>query len=213
MPSRVDFLHALISAHRAQGIQPAELHANRDTLNSFASEAKLTPVVQPDTRSPFERVVNRKAAPSPCLMFDGCKLVINERISGPAILIRPAMLMGDEGWLNKVMFHPHAKGPHGEQLIMPEGAETPWHQPADQAIAGVEGASPAPEGTMQALQQAGGASCTDVLVKAMEGMDKVEHVVVLRFYKNRDIDICSTMDRYAIEGGLRKAMMYVLGGD
>ena len=118
------------------------------TVNAFATEANLVPIVPPDTRSLIERVANRKAAPAPCLVFDGCKLVINPRIGNNAILIRPAALMADDEWLNKIMWKTHGKGPQGEQLIMPEGVETPWHQPADQAVAGVAGAAPAPEGTI-----------------------------------------------------------------
>jgi hypothetical protein len=213
MPTRVDFLHHLIAQQRQLGISPVELHANHSTVNSFAGEAKLLPVVPPDTRSPMERVLNRKPAPAPCLMFDGCKLVINERIAGAAILIRPLALMGDDEWLNKIMWHPHAKGPQGQQLIMPEGEETPWHQPADQSLPGVKGGSALKaesDDPLQALTQAGGVTCTDVLVNAMDGLDKIEHVLVVRYYRNGDVDMASTLDRFGIEGGLNKAIQYVM---
>lgn len=215
MSHRVMILHQIISSHRQQGINPQELHANKHTLDSFATEAKLEPIVPPDTRSPLDMMFNRKPAPSPCLVFDGCKLVVNNRIVGQAILIRPAGLMNDEDWLNKIQMHPHARGPQGEQLIMPEGQETPWHEKVEPQEAS---AAPAPTEDVDVLAELnrGGSSKltpTDIIMKSLEGIDKVEHVVVLRFYHNRDVDICSTMDRYAIEGGLRKAMMYVMGGE
>lgn len=219
---RVMMLHQILANHRRQGIDPREMHANKHTLDSFAAEAKLVPVVPPDTRSPIERMMNRKEAPAPCLIFDGCTLVVNPRIMGQAILIRPAALMGDPDWLNKIQMHPHAHGPQGQQLIMPEGEETPWMERREGTNLSPEaeraGAALAPDDDVDVLAElnrGGNSKVTpsDVLIKSMEGMDKVEHVIVLRFYKNRDIDMASTMDRYAIQGGLHKAMAYVMGGE
>ena len=211
MSHRVDVLHQIISHHRQHGINPSELHANKPTLDSFACEAKLEPVVPPDTRSPLDVMFNRKTPPAPCLVFDGCKLVVNNRIVGQAILIRPAALMHDDDWLNKIQMHPAARGPEGEQLIMPEGEETPWIEKVEP-----QEASAAPDGEVDVLAELnrGGNSKvtpTDILMKAAEGMDKVEHIVVLRFYKNGDVDMSSTLDRYGIHGGLIKALQYVQG--
>jgi hypothetical protein len=215
MSHRVNTLHAIISYHRQQGISPVELHANKHTLDSFATEANLIPIVPPDTRSPLDVMFNRKTPPAACLVFDGCKLVVNPRIVGQAILIRPAALMHDDDWLNKIQMHPAARGPQGEQLIMPEGQETPWLEriePQEQAGQ----ASPEPDAEVDVLAELnrGGSykvTPTDVLMKAAEGMDKVEHVIVMRFFHNGDVDMASTLDRYGVQGGLMKAIQYVQG--
>ncbi len=207
MSIRVNIMHTLIAQHRTMGINPQEIHANKPTVDSFAAEAELKPVVPPDKRSPIDRLLNRGEEPAPCLVFDGCKLVVNPRIAGEALLIRPAILMSDPDWLNKIQMHPAARGPQGQQLIMPEGQETPWME----RIMPREPAAPAPEGTMEALAQAGGITCTDVIIKAMEGMDKIEHVLVVRYYRNGDVDMSSTLDKLGIQGGLMKALNYVQG--
>jgi len=214
MPSRPQIMHAIIAQQRHAGITPMEIHANKATVDEFATEANLQPVVPEDTRSPMQRLLKSKEAPSPCLVFDGCRLVVNPRIVGPALLIRPSALMGDEEWLNKIQFHPGAKGPQGQQLIMPEGEETPWQQPAEQPIAGVAGsAQEEPEGTLAALTRAGGVTPTDVLMKAAEGMDRVEDVLVIRFHRGGDVDLCASMDRMKVMGALQMAMAYVARGE
>lgn len=213
MSIRVAVMHSLISQQRQLNLSPTEIHANKPTLDSFATEANLVPIVPLDTRSPIDRMMNRKPAPAACLLFDGCKLVVNPRILGQAILIRPAALMHDDEWLNKIQMHPGARGPQGQQLIMPEGEETPWMEKIEPQG---NAAAPAPDAEVDVLAELnrGGNSKvtpTDILMKAAEGMDKVEHVIVMRFYKNGDVDMSSSLDRYGIQGGLMKAMQYVQG--
>lgn len=56
-------------------------------------------------------------------------------------------------------------------------------------------------------------SCSDVLMKAMDGADQLAGVVVIRVYPNNRLDMCLNVEHYAATGVLQKAMIYLAHGD
>ena len=213
--NRIASLQGLIHRQRQIGLNPIELHANRTTLDSFIDEAKLRPFVPQDTRSLLARIRRPEAGPGPQYEFEGVKLVANPKIPGQAIILRPAILMGDPEWLeHHVRFgETPAQPQNGEQgglQRLPADGSTPWLRKQPNAPQGPQEAAGDP---VQQLQSEGGADCTSILIKAMEGMDSVQDVVVMRFHKNSDVTMCSTMDRMRVVGALQLAMGYVLRQD
>lgn len=55
----------------------------------------------------------------------------------------------------------------------------------------------------------GGITCSDILMKAFEGVEKVKHVAVLRIYHNGDIDASSNMDNTTLTGAIQKFQVWV----
>jgi hypothetical protein len=213
--NRIASLQGLIHRQRQIGLNPIELHANRTTLDSFIDEAKLRPFVPQDTRSLLARIRRPEAGPGPQYEFEGVKLVANPKIPGQAIILRPAILMGDPEWLeHHVRFgETPAQPQNGEQgglQRLPADGSTPWLRKQPNAPQGPQEAAGDP---VQQLQSEGGSDCTSILIKAMEGMDSVQDVVVMRFHKNSDVTMCSTMDRMRVVGALQLAMGYVLRQD
>ena len=212
--NRVQVLHHLIAQQRSVGLAPQELHANRGTIDGFILEAGLRPVVPPDTRSFIDRILRPKSGPGPQYEFEGLKLVCNPHIPGGAIILRPAILMGDHDWLEHIQFKEAPESPqNGEQgglQRLPADGSTPWLRKQPNAPQPQQEAAGDP---VQQLQSEGGADCTSILIKAMEGMDSVQDVVVMRFHKNSDVTMCSTMDRMRVVGALQLAMGYVLRQD
>ena len=213
--SRIITLQGLIQQQRQIGLNPVELHANRATLDSFIDEAKLLPFVPQDTRSLIARIRRPEAGPGPQYEFEGVKLVANPKIPGQAIILRPEILMGDPEWLeNHVRFgESPAQAQNGEQVglqCLPKDGSTPWLRKQPNAPQGQQEAAGDP---VQQLQSEGGADCTSILIKAMEGLDSVQDVVVMRFHKSGDVSMCSTMDRMRVMGALQLAMAYAMRQD
>ena len=213
--SRIITLQGLIQQQRQIGLNPVELHANRATLDSFIDEAKLRPFVPQDTRSLLARIRRPEAGPGPQYEFEGVKLVANPKIPGQAIILRPAILMEDPDWVeHHIRFGEcPAQAQNGEQgglQRLPADGSTPWLRKQPNAPQPQQEAAGDP---VQQLQSEGGADCTSILIKAMEGMDSVQDVVVMRFHKNSDVTMCSTMDRMRVVGALQLAMGYVLRQD
>jgi hypothetical protein len=213
--NRIASLQGLIQQQRQIGLNPVELHANRATLDSFIDEAKLRPFVPQDTRSLLARIRRPEAGPGPQYEFEGVKLVANPKIPGQAIILRPAILMGDPEWLEHHIRFGEAPtqpqdGEQGGLQRLPEDGSTPWLQKQPNAPQPPQEAAGDP---VQQLQSEGGADCTSILIKAMEGLDSVQDVVVMRFHKNSDVTMCSTMDRMRVVGALQLAMGYVLRQD
>ena len=213
--NRVQILHQIVAQQRQVGLCPVEIHANRTTLDSFIDEAKLRPFVPQDTRSLLARIRRPEAGPGPQYEFEGVKLVANPKIPGQAIILRPAILMSDPEWLEHHMRFGEAptQPQDGEQAglqRLPADGSTPWLQKQPNAPQGQQEAAGDP---VQQLQSEGGADCTSILIKAMEGLDSVQDVVVMRFHENSDVTMCSTMDRMRVVGALQLAMEYVLRQD
>lgn len=204
MLDRISTLHALIAQQRQMNLQPVEMHANATTVSSFVAEAGLHPILPPDTRSIVARVRFPQDAPAPRYEFDGVRIVPNPKVQGGAIILRPQQLMGQEDWLER-----HIRYSEPQQLAMGQ-QETPWHQ---REVRSPDEAVDADKGVLEQLSNAGGVSVTDVILKSMEGLDEVSDVVVLRFHRNRDVSMCSTLNHFEIVGGLQKAMNYVLSQD
>lgn len=55
-------------------------------------------------------------------------------------------------------------------------------------------------------------SCQDVLIKAMERVDELAGVVVIRVYPNKSLDMCLNVDQYMASGILQNAMVYLAHG-
>jgi hypothetical protein len=206
MPSRVDILRSIIHHHRTLGIAPSELHMNAVTRAGFAEEAGIKPQTPKDTRSLANRLWSHQAPPETVLEFDGLRVVDNPKIEGGAIIIRPAQLMGDPDWLSNVTFRREEAVQEAQQPCMPASG-TPWHGEVD------VNPSEVMQDALKGLGDGGGITPTTVLFKAVEGLDNVKDVVVLRFFRNGDIDFASTFDRYGVIGGLQAALQYVANGN
>lgn len=205
MTLRERSLKSIIAQHRAAGLMPCEIHMNAATRDEFVRETGITPKSKPDTRSTLDRALGRGTPPETVLAFEDVPLVTNEALQSPMIILRPAQLQHDPDWLQ----HVRLVSKDAQQPRMPaEG--TPWHQPVAEAP---EGAVEEGDTSPDALSRGGGVNPTTVLLKAMDGLDKIEDIVVLRFYKDRSIDLCSTMNRYGVVGGLQAAIGYVMNGE
>jgi len=209
--NRPQTLRFLIKQQRIIGLAPQELHANIGTIDGFILEAGLRPVVPPDTRSLIDRIRRPKSGPVPQYEFDGLKLVCNPQIPGGAIILRPAMLMGDPDWLGHVQFKESPEIPQNDEQgglqRLPADGSTPWLTKGQNTPQPPQEAAGDP---VQQLQQECGADCTSILIKAMEGMDSVDDVVVMRFHKSGDVSMCSSMDKFRIIGALQMGMAYAM---
>jgi len=213
--SRITALQRLIHQQRQIGLNPIELHANRTTLDSFIEEAHLCPFVPQDTRSLLARIRRPEAGPGPQYEFEGVKLVANPKIPSQAIILRPEILMSDPEWLeHHIRFgETPAQPQNGEQgglQRLPADGSTPWLRKQPNAPQPQQEAAGDP---VQQLQSEGGADCTSILIKAMEGLDSVQDVVVMRFHKSGDVSMCSSMDKFRIIGALQMGMAYAMRQD
>lgn len=198
MTHRHQALRNMIAQQRAAGLNPQELHLNAATRDEFVRETGIKPKAKPDTRSTLDRALGRGTPPETVLAFEDVPLVTNEEIPGAAIILRPQQLMGDPLWLRNVQFRREG------QPRLPADGSTPWMQPTPDNPQ--EGDETSPE----ALARGGGVNPTTCLFKAYENLDRVQDIVVLRFFKNGDIDMTSTFNRYGIVGGLQAALGYVM---
>lgn len=206
MTQRVSALHHIIAQQRHAGLAPQEIHCNAVTRDSFVREAGIVPKASPDTRSPLQRLMGSGTPPESILEFDDVRLVTNNDVQGGAIIIRPAQLMADPLWLQKIVFKP-ADQQEAAKAQQTAGGSTPWHQRVEDAHPGDDSTS------TEALTRGGGVNCTTVILKAMEDLDKIEDVIVLRFYRNKSIDLCSTLNQFGVVGALQKALGHVMNGD
>lgn len=209
MPNRVEIVRSLIAQQRAAGISPIEMHMCAQTRKEFAEEAGIKPARPDDPRSLWERMTVPNGAPEAVLSFEGVRLVDNEAIAGSGILLRPLQLMGDESWLSTINWaSTQARlSAQGDQQRSDDSGSTPWH--LREPVAGTS----TPGDVLEDLTQGGGVNPTTVLMKAFDGLDKIEDVVVLRFYKGGSIDLCSTMRKYAVIGALQAALGHVANGE
>lgn len=209
MPNRPDLIRHLIAQQRAAGIMPGEIHMNAETRRQFALEANLKPEMPPDHRSLLTRLRSPRDASEGVLRFEGVLLVDNEAIADSGMLLRPTQLMGDDRWLDTIQWATtQAKlKAHAEQQASEADGDTSWHRREPVGEASVSG------DVLSDLAQGGGVNPTTVLCKAMDGLDKVEDVIVLRFYKGGGIDLCSSLKRYAVIGALQDALGHVARGE
>lgn len=178
---------------------------NAETRRQFSLEAKLKPEMPPDRRSFLERLRTPRNASEGVLRFEGVLLVDNEAIADSGMLLRPTQLMHDPAWLDTIQWATtQAKlKAQAEQQASEADGDTPWHQREPVGEASVSG------DVLGDLAQGGGVNPTTVLLRAMDGLDKIEDVVVLRFYRGGSIDLCSTMKKYAVIGALQAALGHV----
>jgi hypothetical protein len=52
-------------------------------------------------------------------------------------------------------------------------------------------------------------SASDVLMKAMDDVDDLNGVVVVRVHRNGSVDLCLNVDQFAAQGVLQRAQMYL----
>lgn len=182
---------------------------NAVTRAGFAEEAGIKPQTPKDTRSLANRLWSHQGPPETVLEFDGLRVVDNPKIEGGAIIIRPAHLMGDPAWLDNITFRREEATQEPQQPRMPASG-TPWN---DQCAQKASDALQGEQDTLKGLSDGGGVNPTTVLFKACEGLDNVKDVIVLRFFRNGDIDFCSTFDKYGVIGGIQAALQYVANGN
>jgi hypothetical protein len=53
-------------------------------------------------------------------------------------------------------------------------------------------------------------SSSDVIMRALDRVDDLTGVAVVRVYKNGDIDLCANIEKYALQGVLQHAIMWVV---
>lgn len=209
MPNRPEIIRHLIAQQRAAGINPVEIHMNAQTRKEFAAESEIKPEEAPDRRSLLSRIRDPHIPTAAILRFEGVRIVDNEAIAGGGMLLRPMQLMGDPDWLETIQWATtQAKlKAHAEQQASEADGDTSWHQREPVGEASVSG------DVLSDLAQGGGVNPTTVLMRAFDGLDKIEDVVVLRFYKGGSIDLCSSMKKYAVIGALQAALGYVANRD
>lgn len=217
MPNRVEIVRSLIAQQRAAGISPIEMHMCAATRKEFAEEAGIKPARPDDSRSLWERMRVPNGAPEAVLSFEGVRLVDNEAIAGSGILLRPLQLMGDPEWLQTIQWasaQARLKAQADQGRTEADGA-TPWHQrePLPTPLSTREAIEGDQIDVLSVLTDGGGVNPTTVLLRAMDGLDKIEDVVVLRFYRGGSIDLCSTMKKYAVIGALQAALGHVANRD
>ena len=86
---------------------------------------------------------------------------------------------------------------------LPVDGSTPWQQKTPK---GQDEAPGSEEGALAQLSKAGGITPTDCVMKAMDGIEGVKDIIVLRFRKGGDVEMSSTMDRMKVVGALQLAM-------
>lgn len=207
MHNRPQIIRDLIARQRAAGQSPVEIHMNAQTRAEFAAEAGIKPEPSPDYRSLLSRLTSPRNAPAVILRFDGVLLVDNEAIADSGMLLRPVQLMGDPEWLKTIKWAEQSlrMAHKAKEESEEDEGDAPWHQrssdaaqrPADAAI------------TADDISQGSGVNVSSVLMKAFDGLDKIEDVIVLRFYKGGAIDLCSTLKRYAVIGAMQDALGHV----
>lgn len=204
-PNTIDAIRLMLQSQKIHGIVPAEIHMNRITRDSLLTTTR-------STQSFFGRMLR------PIIRggkFDGVPLVENSDVPNGVYLVRTAEMMYDPEWARKIQWQVAqqvAPAPQKQPALPPVG--TPWHQslpqPVDEALEGkaVDGG-----GVLRELSKTDTANPTSIIMKALDGIDNVQNVVVLRFYKNGDIDMASSLDRYGVVGGLQAALGYVARGE
>lgn len=212
MHNRPQIIRDLIARQRAAGQSPVEIHMNAQTRREFAAEAGIKPEPSPDYRSLLSRLTSPRNAPAVILRFDGVLLVDNEAIADSGMLLRPIQLMDDPDWLKTIKWAEQQGRLTADRLrdvLDEEDGTPPWPQRA----ADVSVPHPDAGITASDLAQGGGVNPTTCLFKAYEGLDKVADVVILRFYKNGDIDMTSTFNKYAVVGSLQAALNHIVNGE
>jgi hypothetical protein len=72
------------------------------------------------------------------------------------------------------------------------------------------GSTPVPDGVLSDLDRsAGRETFTDLMIKAMEGLDRVQHVIVLRF-TDTGMDSFSDFNQLELQAALQRAAMRVM---
>lgn len=200
--NRVKFLRSLIQQHRTMGLSPAELHMNSTTADDFSREVGETTA---DTRSIVNRMRHTRPAVKRLEEFEGVRLIANDKIEGTLIIVRPLQAMGDPDWLASI----HRSHPDGTQaqraMLGSQSAHAFEQKRADSEPADVQ----KPDTILSQLTENSGINPSTVLIKAMENLDKVQDVIVLRFYKGGSIDMASTMNRFGVIGALQASLGYV----
>ena len=75
----------------------------------------------------------------------------------------------------------------------------------------IEEAPEAEKPLMQDLAESSGKlTPTDVLIKGMEGLDRVKHVAVLRIYQNGDIDASTNLEPLELTGAIQKFQIWAM---
>jgi hypothetical protein len=209
MHNRVAVLKEIINQQRTLGLAPCELHCNAQTLREFSADVTGS---TPDRRSVLERLRGVEVAPTTIQFFEGLRVVENPALEGSAIILRPQVLMGDPEWLSHIVGIPKEALQAAQAKQDAQQAPTPWHQPV-QKPADMQGGQHDAPVTAEALLNGGGVNCTTVIMKALENLDPVKDVIVLRFRKDRGIEICSTLAQYGVIGALQDALGHVARGE
>jgi hypothetical protein len=197
--NRVQFLRNLIAQHRQIGISPCELHMNSTTADDFSRDVDEN---TPDNRSVLDKMRHPKREMKRLETFEGLKIVTNDTLEGSAIIVRPLQTMGDPDWLDYVQRgRPSAPA-------QSNGAREALQQRHDSEPADLQ----RQDDILSQLTRNAGISPSTVLIKAMEDLDKVEDVIVLRFYRGGSIDMASTMPRFGVIGALQASLGHIANG-
>lgn len=211
MSKRVEAVRQIIHSQRSAGILPQELHMHPKTRMEFAQEAEIKPERPHDSRFTLQRLMDPSGGPEPVLRFENILVVDNELMTPGGILLRPLQLMHDPNWLATIQWAAAETRltAQAQQDGVPQPQDgTPWHQRSPDAVQKQDGAI-----TPEDISAGGGVNPTTVLLKAMDDLDRIEDVIVLRFYRNKSIDICSTLNQYGVVGAMQKALGHVMNGD
>lgn len=208
MNRKVVFMANLISQQRQLGLAPVELHMNSQTLTEFSRDIAES---VPDRRSVLARLRNVEAPVSKIEVFEGLRVVENAALTGSQMILRPQIMLGDPDWLDNISGMSaetlqKAAGQAAQEVV--RSGQAPWHQPVNPpADAQKDSVS------VSDLADGAGINCTTVIMKALENLDPVKDVIVLRFRKDKGVEICSTMSRYGVIGAMQDALGFVARGE
>lgn len=174
-----------------------EIHANKKTRDVIRQAHEQQ---QRDTRSPMERFFNRRMAGDELVLF-GVPVIENPKCKDEFVALRLDGTAGNPNWFEEMMADEKGSG-------NPAAWDAPpWHEKAP-AAQDTSADSPV---RLDALSGATGrVSASDVLMKAFEGIDDVNDIIVIRVHKNGDATMSATMAKTAAAGYLQKVYHNVM---
>ena len=183
----------LINQAKANGQIPLVLAMNQSTMEMVRREMLAS---QQEQRSWFEnlrRKLSRKQ-PDPAVLKELCGLPVT-------LVPLPDGIIG----LQTAQFRPGGAQQSQEQQTEPM-AEFREKMKAKQ-----ESADAAP--TLADLAKGNDISPSAIIIKSMENIDDIKHVIVIRVHHNNDVDLCVSCDHFQAQGIVQRAQYYLATRD
>lgn len=135
-----------------------------------------------------------------------------ETLCGIPVVISP--IMQDGLFLSSMGNAPGFSQPQGQHA--PQAAPAQPGPPAEfvkrEAVSQTDGAGGDVRPTLDDLSKGSGdrPSCSDVLMKSLDNVESLVSVVVVRVYRNGDVDLALNCNQFEASGVLQKAMQWLM---